>query len=73
MSRKNQVLLKKERREITLPTLVEYYTTAKQVKGCSKKTLTGIKSNLGKFITFLKSRGHSLKRDEGRIADEWHK
>ncbi len=69
MSRRTQVLLKKERMEITLPTLIDYYATAKQVKGCSKKTLVGVKSNLGKFLRFLESRGHSLKLADLTIHD----
>ena len=60
MSRRSQVLLKRERMEVTLPILIEYYATSKQVKGCSKKSLVAIRSNLGKFVKFLESRGHSL-------------
>lgn len=69
MSRRTQVLLKKERMEVTLPILVEYYATSKQVKGCSKKTLLGIRSNLKKFIRFLETRGHSLKLSELSLHD----
>ncbi|MBI4785845.1 MAG: tyrosine-type recombinase/integrase [Chloroflexi bacterium] len=69
MSRRSEDLRKKERMEITLSHLVEYYATAKQVKGCSKKTLIGIKSNLGKFIKFLERRGHSLKLADLTIHD----
>lgn len=69
MSRRSQVLLKRERMEVTLHTLVEYYATSKQVKGCSKKTLVGIRSNLGKFIKFLEKREHSLKLAELTIHD----
>ena len=54
---------------ITLPTLVEHYVTTRQIKGCSKKTLTGIRSNLGKFIKFLQSRGHSLKLADLTLED----
>jgi site-specific recombinase XerD len=69
MSHRTEVLLKKERMEVTLPILVEYYATSKQVKGCSKKTLIGIRSNLNKFIRFLEKRGHSLKLSELTIHD----
>lgn len=69
MSRRTQVLLKRERMNITLSMLVEYYATSKQVKGCSKKTLVGIRSNLGKFIHFLEKRGHSLKLTDLTIHD----
>lgn len=64
MSRKSEQLQKKERMEITLPTLIEYYVMSKQVKGCSKKTLIGFRSNLGKFINYLTQQDHSLKLSE---------
>ncbi len=69
MSHRTQVLLKKERMQVTLPILVEYYATSKQVKGCSPKTLVGIRSNLNKFIKFLEKRGHSLKLSDLTIHD----
>ena len=55
--------------QVTLPTLVEYYAMSKQVKGCSKKTLLGIRSNLGKFIRFLETRGHCLRLSDLTIHD----
>ncbi len=61
MSHISEQLRKKERMQITLPTLIEYYVATKQVKGCSKKTLLGLNSNLGKFVRFLGQTGHSLK------------
>ncbi len=69
MSRRTQVLLKKERMEVTLPILIDYYATSKQVKGCSKKSLVTIRSNLGKFVKFLESRGHSLKLSDLTLQD----
>lgn len=60
MSRKSDLLRKKERMEITLPTLVEYFASSRQIKGCSPKTLIATRGNLGKFMRFLKGRGHSL-------------
>lgn len=69
MSHKSELLRKKERMEITLPTLIEYYITSKQVKGCSKKTLIGFSSNLGKFVRYLTQRNHSLKLDDLSIHD----
>jgi integrase/recombinase XerD len=69
MSHRTEVLLKKERMEVTLPILVEYYATSRQVKGCSKKTLVGIRSNLGKFVHYLQQQGHSLKLSELSIHD----
>lgn len=61
MSNITKVLLRKEQMEVTLPILIEYYATSRKVKGCSKKSLVAIRSNLGKFVKFLESRGHSLK------------
>ncbi len=55
--------------EITIPTLIDYYATAKQVKGCSKKTLVGVKSNLSKFVKFLESKGHSLQLADLTLHD----
>ncbi len=55
--------------EITLPILVEYYAATWQIKGCSSKTLIGMRSNLAKFIHFLQGRGHSLKLAEVSIQD----
>lgn len=69
MSHRSDLLRKKERMEITLPTLVEYYATSRQLKGCSPKTLVATRSNLGKFIRFLESRGHSLKLADLSIQD----
>jgi site-specific recombinase XerD len=69
MTHKSEQLRKKERMEVTLPTLIEYYVTSKQVKGCSKKTLLGFRSNLGKFIKYLTQQGHSLKLTELSIHD----
>lgn len=69
MSRKTEGLLKRERMEVTLPILVEYYATSKQVKGCSKKTLLGIRSNLAKFLRFLEGRHHSLRLSDLSIHD----
>jgi len=61
MSLRTEGLLKRERIEVTLENLVEYYATSNQVKGCSKKTSTGIRSNLRNFIHFFEKRGHSLE------------
>ena len=61
MAHKSELLRKKERMSITLPTLIEYYATSKQVAGCSPKTLIALRSNLGRFQRFLEQRGHSLK------------
>lgn len=69
MSHISDQLRKKERMEITLPTLIDYYITTKQVKGCSKKTLLGLKSNLGKFVRYLNQSGHSLKLADLSIHD----
>jgi len=69
MSRKSEFLRKNERMEITLPTLLEYYTTSKKVAGCSPKTLIAIRSVLGRFIRFLQSRDHSLKLCDLTIED----
>ncbi len=67
MSHKSEQLRKKEKMEVTLPTLIEYYVTSKQVKGHSKKTLVGFRSNLGKFVHYLQQQGHSLKVSEFSI------
>lgn len=69
MSHKSERLRKKERMEIKLPLLVEYYASAQQVKGCSKKTLKCTRSNLGKFISFLQGHGHSLKLMDLTVQD----
>ena len=65
MSRKSEFLRKNERMEITLPTLLEYYTTSKKVAGCSPKTLIAIRSVLGRFIRFLQSRDHGSSQNSG--------
>lgn len=62
-------LRKKERMEIALTTLIEYYATSRQIKGCSSKTVIGIRSNLGKFIAFLTKRNHSLKLSDLVLED----
>lgn len=69
MSHKSELLRKKERMEITLPTLIEYYVTSKQVKGCSNKTLIGLRSNLGRFVRYLTQNQHSLKLADLTIHD----
>ncbi len=69
MSHRTRVLLEQERMDVTLSILVEYYATSKQVKGCSKKTLVGIRSNLNKFLRFLEKRGHSMKLSDLTIHD----
>ncbi len=69
MSHKSELLRKKERMQITLPTLIEYYVTSKQVKGCSKKTLLGLHSNLGRFLRYLTQNGHSLCLADVTIHD----
>ncbi len=69
MSRKSDLLRKKERMEITLPTLVEYFASSRQIKGCSPKTLIATRGNLGKFMRFLKGRGHSLRLGDLSIQD----
>jgi hypothetical protein len=61
MSRRTEGLLKREKMEVTLSILIEYYSTSKQVKGRSKKTHIGIRNNLGKFVRFLEKHGHPLK------------
>ncbi len=50
MSRRTEVLLKRERMDVTLPILIDYYVTSKQVKGCSHQTLVNLRSSLNKFI-----------------------
>lgn len=69
MSRKSEGLRKKERMEITFPTLLEYYFSSKKAKGCSNKTLTAIRSVLDRFTRFLEKRGHSLKLSDLTIED----
>lgn len=69
MSHISDQLRKRERMQITLPTLIEYYVTTKQVKGCSKKTLLGLNSNLGKFVRYLTQSGHSLKLSDLTIHE----
>jgi site-specific recombinase XerD len=69
MSRKSEFLRKHERMEITLSTLLEYYNTSKKVKGCSNKTLIGIRSVVERFMRFLQKRNHSLKLSDLTIED----
>src|SRR5581483_7761897 len=69
MSHRSELLRKKERMEITLSTLIDYYVTSKQVKGCSKKTLIGMSSNLGRFVRYLTQKAHSLKLADLTIHD----
>ena len=69
MSRKSEFLGKRERMEITLPTLLEYYVNSKKIKGRSNKTLVAIRSILERFIRFLDKRGHSLKLSDVTIED----
>lgn len=69
MSRKSEFLRKRERMEITLPTLLEYYVNSKKIKGCSPKTLIAIRSILERFIRFLEKQEHSLKLSEVAIDD----
>lgn len=69
MSRKSEVLRKQERMQIKLPTLLEYYLTTKQVKGCSNKTIIAIRSVMERFIRFQEARGHSLKLADLKIED----
>ncbi len=69
MSRKSEGLRNKERMQITIPTLLEYYFESKKAKGCSKKTLVAIRSVLERFRRFLEARGHSLKLDDLTIED----
>lgn len=69
MAYRSTLIRKRERMEILLPTLLEHYISAQQVKGCSPKTLTGVRSNLGKFIRYLDTRGHSLKLGDLTVQD----
>jgi site-specific recombinase XerD len=69
MSRKSETLRKRERMEIKLSTLLEYYLTSKRVKGCSNKTLIAIRNVLERFIRFQEGRGHSLKLADLEIED----
>lgn len=69
MSRKSEVLRKKEQMQITVPTLLEYYFSSKRAKGCSNKTLIAIRSVLGRFTRFLEKRGHSLRLEDLTIED----
>jgi site-specific recombinase XerD len=64
MSKKSERLIRKERMEITLPILIDYYLNTKKIKGCSPKTLLNTKSNLGKFVRYLEQHGHSLRLSE---------
>ncbi len=57
MSRKSEFLRKRERMEITLPTLPGYYGNSKKIKGRSPKTLVAIHSILELLICFLEQRG----------------
>jgi site-specific recombinase XerD len=69
MSNRTKVLLRKEQMEVTLPILVEYYVTSRQVKGCSKKTLICLRSNINKFIRYLAKHDHSLKLSDLTLHD----
>ncbi len=53
MSRESKFLRKRERFDITLPMLLDYYLTSKEVKGCSPKTDIALGSVLHRFIRFL--------------------
>jgi site-specific recombinase XerD len=64
MRKKSERLIRKERMEITLPILIEYYLNTKKIKGCSPKTLLNTKSNLTKFVRYLEQQGHSLRLSE---------
>lgn len=69
MSRKSEQLRRQERMEILLLTLLDYYLTSKQLKGCSPKTLAAMRSVLSRFIRFLEARGHSLKLIDLTLQD----
>lgn len=69
MSAKSATLRKRERMEVLLPTLVDYYASAKQVKGCSKTILVVTRSHLGKFIKFLEGRGNSQRLADLTLQD----
>jgi hypothetical protein len=69
MSNRTKILLRKEQMEVTLPILVEYYVTSRQVKGCSKKTLICLRSNMNMFIRYLAKHGHSLKLSDLGLHD----
>ncbi len=69
MSHVSSLLRKKERMEITLPTLIDYYLTSRKLKGCSPKTIAIYRSNLGLFIRFLESRTHSLRLVDLTLQD----
>lgn len=69
MVRTSRGLRKRERMQITLPTLLEYYLTTKRLKGCSPKTMVAIRSVLERFIRFQQARGHSLKLADLSIED----
>lgn len=69
MSRKSEFLRKRERVDITLPMLLDYYFTSKKVRGCSPKTIIALSSVLQRFIRFLEGRQHSLKLGDLTIED----
>lgn len=69
MSRKSEFLRKRERVDITLPMLLDYYLTSKKVRGCSPKTIIALRSVLQRFIRFLEGRQHSLKLGNLTIED----
>lgn len=69
MSRKSEQLRRQERMEILLLTLLDYYLTSKQLKGCSPKTIAAMRSVLSRFIRFLEARGHSLKLIDLTLQD----
>src|SRR5512142_3291603 len=69
MSRKSEFLSKHERRKITLFTMLDYYITSKNLKGCYNKTLIAIRSIMERFIRFLQGQGHSLKLEDVTIED----
>ena len=69
MSRRSEILRKRERMEITLSILLEHYVTSKKIRGCSNKTLIAVRSIMGRFIRFLQQRNHSLKQADLTIGD----
>ncbi|MBI5031751.1 MAG: tyrosine-type recombinase/integrase [Chloroflexi bacterium] len=69
MSGKSEALRKRERMQIKISTLLDYYLTTKKVKGCSPKTIVAIRSVMERFIRFLEGREHSLKLVDLSIED----
>ncbi len=69
MSTKSATLIRRERMEITIPILIDYYLTTKKLKGCSAKTLLNTRSNLDKFVRYLQQRGHSLRLADLKLQD----